>query len=210
MTNQSTEKKNYVDHQIIRIDGKDCFVEVMKGAFGINRVVLNFITYDNSGQKGSKKKDEISIFIDVAEFLQLAQDMKSGRLSHLAKSALETADKGGYKFAREIYTHMGGVSKEKLAQRNQSRADGMDLARQFKITPGSKQPWILSAETGPGKATDKGLIAAQYGNKPEKIIRVPMSNEHFKQLFLLTEMYIQGYINAKMQDEFAEAKNKTN
>lgn len=108
MANQVAEK-NYVDHQIIRFDGKDSFVEILKGTFSIDKVALGFVTYDNKAAAGNKKKDEITVFISLPEFLQLAQDMKSGRLSHLAKTALADMEKGGYSYAKPIFTLLGGL-----------------------------------------------------------------------------------------------------
>lgn len=203
MNQQSVkEKQQFEDMQVFRVDGKNVFVEVMRWAFDIDKVVLNFMEYDPNAGQGQRKKTEITVYLDIPEFLQLAQDMKSGRLAALAKNAKADAEKGGYKFCKHIYQHMGGTAKEKLAQRGQSRADGKDLSRIFKITPGSKSPWMLSAETGPGEATDKGLIAPKY-SRPEEIVRVPMSDDHFKQLFLVAEKYIEGYITAKMMQSLA-------
>lgn len=193
--------------QVIRLDGKEVFLEVLNTAFEIGKVMVNFVEYDKSQQSGSRIKKSIPIYIDVDKFLVLAQDVKSGRISALAKKAKEDMAKGGYKYAKEIYTDQGGVSARKLAEREEKakregknekhvRADGKSLARMFKITPGDKSPWILSAETGPGEESDTGLIVPKY-TRPEEILRVPMTDDDFKKLILFTEAHIHAFIQSQ-------------
>ncbi|WCF11437.1 hypothetical protein NDS46_31255 (plasmid) [Paenibacillus thiaminolyticus] len=182
--------------QIIRLDGRDVFLEVLNNAFPIGKVRINFIEYDEKQQVGSRIKKNIPIYIDIEKFLVLAQDVKSGRMSALAKKAKEDMTKGGYKYAKEIYMDQGGVPAKKLEERKKARPDGKSLARLFKITPGEKSPWILSAETGPGEESETGLIIPKY-QRPEEILRVPVSDEDFKKLILITEAHIFGFISSQ-------------
>ena len=64
--------------QIIRKDAKGCFVEVRNDTFHLDKVHLQFVSYDTTRPKGSRYVNNISIYIDVPEFLALAQEAASG------------------------------------------------------------------------------------------------------------------------------------
>ena len=66
--------------QIIRKDAKGCFVEVRNDTFHLDKVHLQFVSYDTTKPKGSRYVNNISIYIDVPEFLALAQEAASGTL----------------------------------------------------------------------------------------------------------------------------------
>lgn len=183
--------------QIIRLDGKNVFVEVMNNAFEIGKVLFNFIEYDPNAEKKNRIKQNISIFVDLDKFLVLANDVLSGRMAALANKAREEAKKNNQKYCKEIWVNLGGVSAKVLEQRGKARPDGKSLSRQMKITPGEKIPWILSAETGPGEETETGLIAPKYNGKPEQLVRVPVSDEDFKRLVLITRTHIEAFISSQ-------------
>jgi hypothetical protein len=185
--------------QIIRFDGKNVFVEIMNSAFAIGKVQLNFIEYDTSKEAKNRQTKNIPIYIDTDKFLLLTQDILSGRMSHLSKQAIEAKNKGGFKYAKEIYQDLGGVSAENLKRRGKERPDGMSMSRQFKITPGDKIPWILSAEVGAGKEDDKGLIVPQ--GRPEEAVRVALSDDDFKKLALVVQTHIQGYVTSQYESQ---------
>lgn len=192
--------------QVIRIDGKNVFMEVIN-AFSIGKVQINFIEYDASKEKNSRIKNEIKTYIDFNKFLVLINDIKSGRMLALSKKAREDQAKGGYKFAKDIYSDLGGISATTLANRGQSRADGLSMSRQFKITPGDKMPWILSGEVGAGKEDEKGLIVPQ--GRPETTIRVPLTDDDFKKLALVVEMHMQAYLSS-FYVQLAESQKEQN
>lgn len=182
--------------QIFRIDGKNVFLEVKNGMFDKEKVLMNFIEYDVNKPKGNRKTKEISIFVDIAKFLLLTQDILSGRINAIAKKVREEQQRGGYKYCKEVWHDMGGTSAEKLKEQNKVRADGKSHSRQIKITPGDKFAWIISAESGEGEMTETGLIVPRY-IKPEAIIRIPMTNEDLKSLVLIVKAHIEGYITSK-------------
>lgn len=190
-------KKN--KNQIIRFDGRNVFIEVMNTAFEIGKVQINFVEYDITLEKNSRQKQNISIYIDVEKFLLLANDILTGRMLTLARQAQDEKVKGGYKYCKEIFKDMGGVSANNLKTRGKERADGKALSRQFKITPGDKMPWILSGETGPGEENDTGLIVPK--GRAEEQVRVPLSHEDMKKLALLVTSHIQGYITSLYMKE---------
>lgn len=178
-------------NQIIRLDGKNVFLEVMSHAFEIGKVNINFIEYDVNQEKNSRIKQSIPIYIDMDKMLVLINDILSGRMSALAKA--EKAK--GNKWANAIYADLGGVSARNLEARGKSRPDGMSLSRQFKITPGDKMPWILSGEMGAGKENDKGLIVPQ--GKAENLVRVPLSDDDFKRLAIVVKAHIESFITSQ-------------
>lgn len=63
--------------QIIRKDARGCFVEIKNDCFHLEKVHLQFVSYDTSLPKGSRYTSNINIYIDVPEFLALTQEAAS-------------------------------------------------------------------------------------------------------------------------------------
>ena len=61
--------------QIIRKDARGCFVEIKNDCFHLEKVHLQFVSYDTSLPKGSRYTSNINIYIDVPEFLALTQEL---------------------------------------------------------------------------------------------------------------------------------------
>lgn len=180
-------EKNY--RQIIRIDGKNVFVEALNSAFKIEKIQLNFCAYD---AKTNKMTATIPIYLSFAEFFSLKQDIISGRLAKLA----EVEKAKGSKYPKEVYLKQGGVSAKNLQARGQARADGMSLSRQLKIVPGMKFPFMVQAEQGAAEENAQGLIVPRYGGKPDHRVMVPMDGDTMKQFFLTIDAHIQAYLNS--------------
>ena len=178
-------------NQIIRFDGRNVFMEVLDSAFEIGKIMLAFKEYDLSKPQGQRFVNEVTIYMDITEFETLAHDIKIRYIDREAKKARELQKAGNYKFCKEIYIDMGGTTLESLARRNQSRPDKKDESRIFKITPGDKMPWILSAEKGAGKRTETGLIAPD--GKPDVVIRVPLSDKDFRKFAIVVDNEIQAW-----------------
>lgn len=194
-------------NQIKRVDGKNCFVEALNDSFNIGKVLLNFKEYDESKQKGEKFTKEVSIYIDIDEFLLLSNDILSGKIYKLA----EAEKAKGEKYPKEIYADMGGVSSKGIVRQDENRAKkgrktltemyniptGKCLSRQFKIFPGLKYPFMLIAECGIGEESDTGLIVPKYGNKPEQKIMIPFSADALKKFVLIIQTHINAYLSSK-------------
>jgi hypothetical protein len=191
--------------QILKISGRSQFFEVMLNTLSFDRVYINFEQYDDSKPKGQRKQEQVKIYLECLEAYILAKDIFSGRMAKLSKHNLDIAKKGGYKYAREIYSKLGGISASKLASRGKDRKDKMSLSRQFKITPGNKLPWILSAETGPGEESETGLIVPKY-KRPEQIIRVGLTDEQFKMFASALELITISWMNDKVYQNLNEDK----
>lgn len=191
-----TERIQYQQrsHQIIRIDGQGCFVEVLNGHFHKNKVLMNFEQYDDSKPKGQRTLARVMCFMPFDKFLLLSQDCKSGRLSKLAEK-----EKKDNKYPNYIYRDLTGTAKELLEKNNQSRPDGNSESRQFKIIPGLKADFLFQAEKGPGKkeGVKNGIIKPLYGGNPEVKIDIPMSNDSMKRFFITVEAHIIAYLSSQ-------------
>lgn len=183
-----TQDKKFRKNQIFRADGKGVFMEVLNSAFRINKVQINFVKYDTNT---NKQLIRIDTFLDIDDALLLVNDILSGRMAKLKTEAVNLQKEKNYKFAKEIYLKQGGIHAATLLKRNQKRDDGKALAREFKITPGSLQPWILSAEQGPGKEMEQGLIKLE---KAEERIMVPLTDDGLKKFALVLRTHIEAYV----------------
>ena len=67
----------------------------------------------------------------------------------------------------------------------------------FKITPGIKTKWVLSAESGPGEEDANGLIVPKY-KTPEQIIRVGMNDEQLKVFASAIELLAHAWMREKI------------
>lgn len=185
MANKEETKKNektYENRQIIRIDGKSKFVEVLDTGFDIGKVALNFIEYDDSKKSGERITQQIMIYMDFAKFRVFAHDMLSGRFAKLA------ADK------KLRYQDLTGTPAERLKAQNREREDGKAESRKLSLTPSAKG-FFFTAESGPGEEMETGLI--KPAGKAEKKVSIPMDADQSKQLVLMTLAAIDAYETAK-------------
>lgn len=183
--------------QILKLSGKKQFFEVMTNCLNIDRVYINFEEFDETKPPGQRKTSQVQIYLDLIDAYVLSKDIFSGRMAKLAIKSRDTAKAGGYKYSKDIFSRLGGVSAKKLSEKGQDRKDGKSLSRQLKITPGEKLPWVLSAESGPGEEDEKGLIVPRY-QRPEQIVRVGLSDDQFKQFAATLELLAQSWMAEKI------------
>lgn len=184
------------DGQIYRVDGKDCFAEVMSEAFAIGQVQINFAQYNKSLEKGSRQTAFIPIYLSFAEFLALSSDVLIGRIAQKAavtKKAVEATKA----YPPPLFCSLGGTSKERLREMGKSRPDNMSLSRKLTIGIGTKFPYLLTAEQGAGQTDEHGLIVPKY-KTPDARINIPVKEEALRELFSITNMYIQAFITSRM------------
>lgn len=210
------------DKQITRVDGKNCFLEVMSSAFNINKVQINFREYDQK-RTGEKFTQQIDIFIDIEDFLLIINDVLSNKIPSTIfkeKSRIEAENKKTNKAVYpnekvlDEYIQRGGMKIESLRKADAKRTakklqtysqmykipNGGIVARQFKIVPGLKADLMLKAEAGIGAENETGLIVAKFGVNPAQKIQVPLSYSQLKKLCLITKAEIDGYMSAKHID----------
>lgn len=174
--------------QIIRKDGKNCFVESLCDSFGIDKMHLVFVNYDTSAEKGSRQTARIDIFVDAAEWLAWANEASM----HFTLKELDKA-KAANSYTPVLQT-MGGVSAEALKKRGQERPDGKSLSRIMTVGWGKKLPVIMIAKCGPGEQDEKGLIVPKFGNSPEQQVMIPLAYNDYLQILLATKAHYDAYL----------------
>ena len=166
--------------QIIRKDAKGCFVEVRNDTFHLDKVHLQFVSYDTTRPKGSRYVNNISIYIDVPEFLALAQEAASGAL-HMRMQQYKNAGNKD-----PLYEHLGGTAAKYLTKYGRPRPDGKSLSRVVRLTVAAKSDYFLTADSGPGEENKTGLIVPRFGTKPEQHVSVILSWRQLNELLLTT------------------------
>ena len=95
-------------HQIVRKDGKGCFVESLNDTFSIGRCHLAFASYDLNRPAGERQTNLVQIYLDCGELLELCRKAESGELLVRLQDKRQKGDK------TPLYQCMGGTSAEKL------------------------------------------------------------------------------------------------
>jgi len=193
-TQNNQEKKDYEDFQIIRLDGRDKFVESLSRAFDINKVVLNFIHYDDKRKAGERIQQQVTIYVDFSKFRRFAQDMLSGRYAQLAKAN------------KPIFSDLTGTPAEKLKQYGRERKDGKAESRKLSLAPSAKG-FFITGESGPGEKTETGMI--KPAGKTESRVSIPIDGDQAKELVLSTIAAMDAYETAKETTKQVEALLKS-
>ena len=184
-----SEERNI--NQIIRKDAKNCFVESLNDSFVFGKVHLTFATYDMNKPSGQRQTNNIHIYIDVDEFLELCRKINCGEL----KFSIQQQKKGAAA-PDPLYESLGGTSAEKLAKSGHAREDGKSLSRIVKIITGKQSDVLFIADSGPGETNAKGLIIPKFGNKPENHVAVSMTFQALSELCLLTKTHYEAWLAA--------------
>lgn len=193
-------------HQIVRKDARNCFVESLNDTFSIGRIHLDFATYDQSKPSGQRQTNNVHIYIAADEFLDLCRKLECGELRYLLQSKKKSGDKA------PLYQCLGGTSAEKLAKLGRSRKDGMSLSRTAQLLTGNKSDFLFVADSGPGQTNEKGLIVPKFGNKPENHVTVSMTFEVLSELLLITKAHYLAWLSAwyaKQNQPEAQSEWKT-
>jgi hypothetical protein len=171
-----------LENEFMEINTLDTFMKVKANTFGIGKVLFSFVKFDKNTNKLLSNTD---YYMDMDDALLFANDILSGRIPQLAE--IEKAK--GDKYPKAIWTSkLGGKNEEKA-----NRADGMALSRMFNLAPGSRQPFVFTAEERPGKTDEKGLIQPVYSGAPEVQIRVACSADDLKKLAISIQSNINAY-----------------
>lgn len=176
--------------QIIRKDARNCFVESLSDSFDLGKAHLVFATYDSSKPAGERQTNNVNIYIDMSEVLELCRKFAGGEMRRLVKYKKDKQDNS------PIQEWLGGTTAEKLARRGRARADGMSLSRVAKLIVGSKTDFVLIADSGPGEQTERGLIVPRFGNQPEQHVFLSLSWEDLSELLLMTKTHYEAWLAA--------------
>lgn len=176
--------------QIIRKDAKNCFMEVKSDTFSIGKIHLEFTAYDMNRPEGERATNHVNIYIDVAEYLNLAHYILHGGChSHM----MSLKKSGGEAMNKPLYQSLGGTSAAKLAYYGNPRKDGMSQSRVAKLFVGKKSDYLFCAESGPGEENEKKLIVPRYGRNPEQKVTVSLSTKDLNELMLAVIVDYQAW-----------------
>lgn len=193
MENQTTPDNQ---DQIIRKDARNCFVEVKNDCFHLDKVHLQFVTYDQRRPPGDRYTNNIHIYIDVPDFLALTQEAANGSL-HMRMQQYKAQHK-----SEALYEHLGGTSAKRLAFYNKARPDGKSLSRVVKLTVAEKADYFFTADCGPGEENKTGLIVPKFGKDPEQHVSVTLTWRQLNELLFTTAAHYNAWLSAKYLSEW--------
>ena len=185
-----TETEDRNKNQIIRIDARNCFVESLNDSFEIGKAHMVFASYDLKKPSGQRQTNNINIYIDVPELLELCRKLASGEMRWIIQNKKKNGDNS------PIYQCLGGTSAEKLMRFGKPRADGKSLSRTAQLICGNKTDFLFIADSGAGEVNEKGLIVPRFGKNPENHVSVSMSFDLLSELLLMTKAHYQAWLTA--------------
>lgn len=172
-------RKEKDPQQVLRIDGKNCFLEVMSSAFEIDKVRINFRQYDPNN--GNKQSNAIDIYMGYKDF----DYMYAGVL-----------DGGG-----DLFNQMNQSQYGVTIYRGGREENGNVIARELKIQYGQKYPFILIAEQGAGSKNKMGGYSIIRGNNSAiSKIQIPLTYNDLVHILISTNRALIAYQAAKMNE----------
>lgn len=187
MANNNDERNQ---SQIIRIDGRNCFVEVKNDSFEFGKMHLEFATYDVKLPAGQRQTNHVHIYVSMEDWLALCCEAASGSLLYQARQC-----KGG-SGSGPLYECLGGTSAKKLAHYGKSRADNKSLSRIMKILSAEKADFLLIADSGPGEENATGLIVPKWGKTPENHIAISMSARTLTGMLHIAKSHYDAWLSS--------------
>lgn len=164
-TRPQNEKKSTYRPSILRIDGKNNFIEVKDNGFylpQINsagnlknlqcKVQLNFAEYNDKYEQTAF----IPFYFDSLEWKGLLEDLRSGIFDRKASDYNNSKER----FPAPMYSFMKGTTA----------SDGNTYARVLEIRP-AKKPYhfLISCTGGEGVTSPQGTVTFKKGCKQQKI-----------------------------------------
>lgn len=195
---KNKDNGDYVNHQIYRMDGTNCFLEVLNDCFPINKVHIGFNAYNTNNEPGSRITKSVHIYISINKFLLWQKNMLNGTIPRLAEESKKKADAESARLNRTIDSKpilqvLGGTSASDLANSGHPRADGKCLSRIFELSIGSKKPYIMIAKSGPGRIDSQGHGLIVPDGPSENVIIIPFTADDLKEFFLCVAADIHAY-----------------
>ncbi len=194
------EERN--QHQIIRKDAKNCFVESLSDSFDKGKAHFAFASYDLNKPAGNRQTNCVHIYISIPELLELCRKLSCGELRFLWQARKKAGDN------EPILKWLGGTSAEKLAQYGKTRPDGKSLSRVAQLLAGQKCDFLFTASSGPGDKDAKGLIVPRFGKKPENHVSVSLSWDSLAELLLITKTHYEAWLTAWYMSQTHSEKPK--
>lgn len=189
-------------HQIIRKDAKNCFVESLSDSFDKGKAHFAFATYDLNKPAGNRQTNCVHIYIGIPEILELCRKLSCGELRYLWQERKKAGD------SKPIFEWLGGTSAEKLAQYGKPRPDGKSLSRVARLLAAQKTDFLFTASSGPGEKDAKGLIVPRFGKKPENHVSVSMTWDSLAELLLITKTHYEAWLAAWYMSQTHSTRSK--
>lgn len=189
-------------HQIIRKDAKNCFVESLSDSFDKGKAHFAFATYDLNKPAGNRQTNCVHIYIGIPEILELCRKLSCGELRYLWQERKKAGD------SKPIFEWLGGTSAEKLAQYGKPRPDGKSLSRVSRLLAAQKTDFLFTASSGPGEKDAKGLIVPRFGKKPENHVSVSMTWDSLAELLLITKTHYEAWLAAWYMSQTHSTRSK--
>lgn len=189
-------------HQIIRKDAKNCFVESLSDSFDKGKAHFAFASYDLNKPAGNRQTNCVHIYISIPELLELCRKLSCGELRYIWQERKKTGD------GKPIQEWLGGTSAKKLAQYGKSRPDGKSLSRVARLLAAQKADFLFTASSGPGDQDAKGLIVPRFGKKPENHVSVSMTWDSLAELLLFTKSHYEAWLAAWYLSQAHTARTK--
>lgn len=177
-------------HQIIRKDARNCFVESLSDKFPVGKVHLVFVGYDPNKPSGQRQNNSVHIFMGASELLELCRKLSSGEMRYRIQEKRQSGD------SKPLQQWLGGTSAEKLMKYGKPRPDGKSLSRTAALYVGNKTDFLFVADSGPGDRDKNGLIVPKFGKNPENHVAVSMSWETLSELLITTQIHYEAWLSA--------------
>ncbi len=176
--------------QIARIDGRNCFVEILDTSFPIGKVVFGFHQYDLKAEKGNRMTGNILVYMDFQKLLEVRRRVEGSGKAYV-KYARNHPD-----YKELLFELAGGTSAESLARQGRPRADNKALARSLTVSASTKADYYLTAAEGPGKETERthGIV---FDGAPEVRIGVPIDHWTFLSILDLVVERMGAYMASR-------------
>ncbi len=196
------------DTQIYRIDGKNCFLEVLNTGFSmrvpsrstpgeysiLRKVQINMIQYDENTHA---QKQKLEFYLDFPDAMVLCNEITSGRLDiKMARAAKEGSFEGRpINDYTAYWQNLGGKAKpsEKDRETYNWLEPGSALSRQLKIQKSTKYKYMIVGEYGKGKVGPTGLIIPDGSRKA--YVQVPVNESDALGLALTLVQHMNAYWN---------------
>ena len=187
-----------VSKQLYKIEAKNAFVEFMADAFNIDKLKINFATYDATKASGSRITNNITVYLELSKARALCNKILKGTIDKAIEEEKEKKAKDSKYYPQPVYQVLGGVPAETLAIRGQKRPDGKSLSRSFIIeaSTSNNYAFTMTATSGPGTTSSTGLIIPEPKNI-EKTIRIPVTRDAAEELALCLKDNISAFTNAQ-------------
>ena len=199
MVNSNDERNQ---SQILRIDGRNCFVEVKSDSFEFDKVHLEFATYDMSKPAGQRYTNHIHIYVGTNDWFALCCEAASGALLYQARPSKDAATPG------PLYECLGGTSATKLTNYGRARADKKSLSRVMKLLSGKKADFLLIADSGPGEENATGLIVPRWGQTPENHVAISLDARALTGMLCLAKAHYEAWLSSQYLKDTTGSSNR--